>query len=87
MWDENGLKWMHFSKHPTDENGMIVTFMLRVVQSVRRVIVENSTFYDKGEDEPKFSSVRDTYQLDEDYIEKVAIIDGQLEALCNKKIN
>ena len=85
MW-ENGLKWMHFSKHPKGENGMIITFMLRVVQSVRRVIVADSTFHDKGEDDPNYSSVRDTYQFDQEYLRKVAIIDDQLDALCEKKI-
>ena len=75
MW-KNGLKWMHFSKHPKSENGM----------SVHRVKVADSTFHDKGEDDPHYSSIRETYQLDEEYLRKVAIIDDQMDALCHKKI-
>ena len=87
QWDEHGRKWIHYSEFPEDDEDMIVVFMLRVVQNTTRVIKSDSTLHDKGPDEHRFSSKRDSYKNGQGYKDGVAAIDAKLKTLSKKRIN
>ena len=82
----NGQKWIHRSTYDGEEGGMIITFMLRVVQNQTRVITSDSTLFDKGKKNEDFDAVRETYKQAHDYEENVAKINVSLAILCDRPI-
>ena len=81
---KDGEKWVHMSDcpQPGPDNGMIIGFVLRVVQNKQRVVMEDSTLF-KKEDNKLFERKRKKHKQGRNHAQQIAKIDDKLNDLCD----